>query len=275
MGKCPNMPANWSPPAPAWRCQIGPAGGLVVAHFGSQATRPGPTALDAWVNTSCAATDGPAHVDRAVFVDRLGKQGRVSLCYWRDAAAYQRWAAATDAWWVDEMRLREPVGYWREVYTISSDRFETIWSSPDPHAVGIRHLTDVEGPMLEHAYWGAARDRLEVSIDNPLLSPLGNQVVLSTEPTDGRRIRIRPPENLCVIRSGQDWSGCNDREFHSYLSDVEPSLRAGMSFLLTHPQETGCIPCADSVRPRLLQHDGFREFRSSGSFHLHGADLAW
>jgi aldoxime dehydratase len=244
MPLCPNMPKDWEPPAPAWRCTLGQAKGVVVVHFGSQDDSTKRTALDDWLDEALAdRADAPVRTDRAAYTDVRGKHCRLALCYWLDRSSFGRWFEAAAAWWVDDARLSDGVGYFREVYDIPTDRLETIWSSPDAHATGLRDALDVEGPMREHAYWGAARDRLEISYNDQLLSPLGSALSLSAEATEGKRIALTPPENLCVIRSGQDWSRCNQAEAASYFSNVEPALRAGMEFLALHRQETGCIDC--------------------------------
>jgi len=243
MSRCPNMPENWEPPAPAWRCTFARAKGVVVAHFGSQSDRDGPTALDVWFTQNLGGSDAPPHVDRACYRDSAGKHCRLALCYWLDRSSFDRWFESAADWWTDDARLTEGAGYFREVYDIPNKRFETIWSSPDANSIGVRDLLEVEGPMREHAYWGAARDRLEVSFSDDLLSPLGSALPLSQAPTEGRRVSVHPPENLCVIRSGQDWSRCNQAEADSYFASVEPALRAGMEFLAAHRDETGCVDC--------------------------------
>jgi aldoxime dehydratase len=243
MSRCPNMPENWEPPAPAWRCTLSPARGLVVAHFGSQSDDEAPTALDEWIAQHLGKIDAPRHIDRAIYRDSAGKNCRLTLCYWLDRSSFDRWISVGTSWWTDDARLSEEVGYFREVYDIPANRFETIWSSPDAHPIGVRDLLDVEGPMLEHAYWGAARDRLEISTSDKLLSPLGTELPLSCAQTVGQRVSIMPPENLCVIRSGQDWSRCNLAESQSYFASVEPALRDGMEFLAANRAETGCVDC--------------------------------
>ena len=54
-------------------------------------------------------------------------------------------------------------------------------------------------------------------------------------------LRIVPHENLCLIRSGQDWSDTEDSERRMYLEDVEPVLRAGMEFLRDDGLSCGCF----------------------------------
>lgn len=243
MARCPNMPADWQPPAPAWRCTLDQAHGLIVAHFGSQSDRAGPNGLDNWLEQHRLLEDAPIRIDRAHYRDAAGKHGRLALCYWSDRSRFERWLAAAGSWWSDDARLAEGVGYFSEIYDVPADRFETIWSSPDAHPIGVRDFLEVEGPMREHGYWGAARDRLAVSADDDLESPLGSSMTLSTGPTEGVRIEFVPPENLCVIRSGQDWTRCNALERETYFTRVEPALRAGMLFLSQNPTLTGCLDC--------------------------------
>jgi aldoxime dehydratase len=243
MSRCPNMPENWEPPAPAWRCTFGQAKGVVVAHFGSLADHDGPTALDGWIAQHLGDPDTAEHVDRATYRDTAGKHARLTLCYWLDRAAFDRWLSGALSWWTDDARLSDGVGYYREVYDIPVERFETIWSNSELHGIGVRNLLPVDGPIREHAYWGAARDRLEISDTSLLVSPVGESLPLSDVTTEGRRITITPPENLCVIRSGQDWSRCNALERESYFTSVEPALRTGMLFLAANRAETGCVDC--------------------------------
>ena len=49
-----------------------------------------------------------------------------------------------------------------------------------------------------------------------------------------------PHDNICLIRSGQDWSDTDGEERQMYLGDVEPVLRAGMDFLRDDGLAIGC-----------------------------------
>jgi hypothetical protein len=216
---------------------------VAIAHFGVQGTDQ-PTPLDGWLAEVRDAPDGPENVEIARFVDATGQPSRLYLAYWTDAARFQRWAssAEVEGWWADDARLAEGFGYWRETYVLPGERMETIWSSPALHETGIRPLAEVTGPVRNHGYWGSMRDRLAVSED-PLDSPLGDTFVPRQNDTRGRRIRIAPPLNLCVIRSGQDWSRCTGEERLTYVQEVMPVLAEGMRFLMDNPAETGCISC--------------------------------
>src|SRR6202034_3562548 len=70
---------------------------------------------------------------------------------------------------------------------------------------------------------------------------------------DGSRLRVKPHENLCLIRSGQDWSGIEASERKMYLDDVEPVLRAGMDFLRDEGLPIGCFA---NRYMTVLGHDG-------------------
>jgi aldoxime dehydratase len=51
---------------------------------------------------------------------------------------------------------------------------------------------------------------------------------------------VAVPENLAVIRSGQDWTNCHGSELAQFTESVQPALLEGMNFLRDHPDETGC-----------------------------------
>lgn len=87
------------------------------------------------------------------------------------------------------------------------------------------------------------RDRLAASQTDALegehlgASERGNK---RTE-TKSRRIRVAGRKNLCVIRSGQDWSGTNARERKLYLETMHPVLVKGMEFLTNEGSVVGCL----------------------------------
>jgi aldoxime dehydratase len=57
---------------------------------------------------------------------------------------------------------------------------------------------------------------------------------------DGACLRIVPHDNLCLIRSGQDWSDTDAAERKLYLEELEPVLREGMDFLRDDGLRIGC-----------------------------------
>lgn len=89
--------------------------------------------------------------------------------------------------------------------------------------------------IQEHGYWGSMRDRLPIT-QTEALEPAGDPFV----PQNSGIVRVEPHDNLVIIRSGQNWSLCDDTERDSYFSDVEPQLKAGMDFLTAEGASIGC-----------------------------------
>ena len=116
------------------------------------------------------------------------------------------------------------------------ERYETLFSAPD-RAEGIAVLAEaMSDVVMEHAYWGGARDRIPAS-QTDAMAPLGEPELLR----DGALVTVRGHEHLCLIRSGQDWSDTEAEERRMYLEDVEPVLRAGMDFLRDDGRAIGCF----------------------------------
>ena len=81
------------------------------------------------------------------------------------------------------------------------ERYETLFSASDrPEGVAViaQGMSDM---VQEHAYWGGARDRIPLSQTHDL-APSGAPRVVR----EGLHRRVLPHENLCLIRSGQDWA---------------------------------------------------------------------
>jgi aldoxime dehydratase len=243
LGARERMPADWKPPAPAWSAVFDtPSGLLVIAYMATQ-LRAGaaPEHLER-MNAFCAFTDGPDNLEVARFIDRAGIHTIVSIGYWTSPARYDSWQARSGfaAWWNDPARAREANGYFREVLTVPTDRIETIFGSPEV-AGAAKTMRTIRGPVQEHNYWGSMRHRLPVAAYNDLVSGYGESLPrLGEAVTERRRLRVSAPENLAVIRSGQDWSRCDEEERAIYEGSVRPALVKGMDFLRDHPEETGC-----------------------------------
>ena len=89
---------------------------------------------------------------------------------------------------------------------------------------------------MEHAYWGGMRDRIPNSQTSEM-APSGAPAMVR----DGDRLRVKPQDNICLIRSGQDWSDTEASERKMYLDDVQPVLREGMDFLRDQGLSVGCF----------------------------------
>jgi aldoxime dehydratase len=127
------------------------------------------------------------------------------------------------------------VGTFIEVLYPSVEGYETLFSSLG-RPEGIAVLADgMSGEVQEHAYWGGMRDRIPLSQTSEM-APAGAARAVR----DGSRIRVIPHDNLCLIRSGQDWGDTDASERNMYLGDVEPILREGMDFLRDEGRAIGC-----------------------------------
>lgn len=232
-----NMPPNWEPPAPAWESYWEDRSeDLIAAYFGIQADDP--AHLQSWTDTAFAGKHAPESVDHGAYTDVRGVRNHIYIAYWRHSA-YQQWWQLNSAWWQSAERESEGVGYWREVVCMPFDRFETLHSTENNH--GVAELADgFEGPIKEHGYPGGARDRIALSARSSLKNMDSVRSPLAAETTGKMRVRVIPPEYMCVIRSGQNWSACDSEEKQHYLNQLHPVLIVGMNFLRDNPEETSC-----------------------------------
>jgi len=240
-----NMPKNWQPPAPAWQADWkNSEDPLIVGYFGIQADSP--ERLDGWANPALYGKNSPEKVEQGMYTDKAGVKNYLYIAYWKNSV-YQQWLAGenTSSWWASDERLNEGVGYWREIIAMPFDRFETLNSSTQPHGVSAI-AEELEGPIEEHGYAGGMRDRIKRSDTDTLKS---NQTISKNGNTlqvefislcEGKRVVVKPPENTCVIRSGQNWSDCVGEQASFYLEQVHPVLIKGMNFLQNNPIDTQC-----------------------------------
>lgn len=238
-----NMPEDFEPEVPAWMAKWpSSVKRLTTAVFACQGDIT--PSWQQWLDEALSANNShaPTLLEHAEFVDAEGVNNTVAIAYWSNEGFDKWWAQPTSRqWWSSPDRLHEGVGYWREIFHVPTERIETLHSAPSTH--GIAALADeLEGPVDEHGYSGAARDRIPLSGVESLRGPEAVGALLTAECSDGgRRVKIVPPANMCVIRSGQDWGHCDAFERAFYLDEVEPSLVAGMTFLRDNSAETRCL----------------------------------
>jgi len=238
------MPPDWKPPAPAWSASFAQqALPVVMAYFGTQINPSVSPRNDTQIREFFTGSDAPANDEAATYVDRAGFRTLISLAYWTDPARYESWQRSSGfaAWWNDPARFHDQQGYFREILTVSPERFETIFSRNCLVGVANTGHCPQVGPIREHHYWGSMRDRILASSDDELRSEYGERLPrLGSAFTLSRRLRVTIPENLAVIRSGQDWTNCVGSELAQFTESVQPALLEGMNFLRDHPEETGC-----------------------------------
>ena len=235
-----NMPPDWVPPAPAWQSRWqADEEPLVVGYFGIQADAPGP--LESWARSAFQGDHRPAAVEQGRYVDQQGASNFIYIAYWRQSDYQAWWDLATSSdWWRSDERAAEDVGYWREIFNMPLDHLETLHSTETPYGVGTL-TAEVEGPIAEHGYAGAMRDRIALSGNDDLRATVEISTPMAAESTQaGRRVLLRPPHKMSVIRSGQNWSLCESQERAHYLQKVQPVLLEGMRYLRDNPVETNC-----------------------------------
>ena len=198
-----------------------------------------------WLQGTLSIDNAPAHVERASYIDSSGYRNDVYICYWTDPNSCQAWFNSSEFsdWWQNKARLTEDSAYWREVIFIPRDRLETSFSSKD--AAGMTTMApQFTDESKQHGYWGAMRDRIKKSETDDFESPYGRTLIaLQAVESRGKRLRLTPPENICLIRSAQNWTSCKGEELLIYQNDVQPFLTEGMNYIRDNPIETGCISC--------------------------------
>lgn len=253
------VPDDYAPPYPSFVARHRPAiNRVAMAYFGVQYRGEPPAAAGAVLAQIAArfnGDNGPAHWDRAQYVDQAGFANIVSVAYWDDVARFDGWfAPAREQWTGRDGQVG--IGTFIEVLRPAIERYETLFSSPD-RPEGIAVLADgMSSEVQEHAYWGGMRDRIPLSQTSEM-APGGEPVLLR----DGPRLRVVARDNLCLIRSGQDWSSTDAYERRMYVDDVEPVLREGMDFLRDQGVAIGCYA---NRYMRVLGADGATSEKSYG-----------
>ena len=241
-----NMPENWEPPYLSWSAEYAADVELIViAYIAVQSKGESTAGFHDWFKGALSINHAPQIVDRAAYLDTERFNNEVYICYWTDYSDYHRWVSSdtVSLWWNHDTRQSGSSGYWWETLNIPMGRFETIFSSED--AAGAASTTDkFIGPIQEHAYWGAMRDRIPSSAANAFDNTTGSELSpVRGQDSIGKRLMVTPPENMCVIRSAQNWTECQGEELMIYLNDVHPVLKKGMEFIRDNSVETGCISC--------------------------------
>ena len=237
--KCPmHMPEGWVPPVPAFSAKIPAKSRAVALYIGIQ--RPTSESLEA-LNTIIQAIDLPNH-DLASFTDRAGHKNYVCIAYFSSSADHVQWedSSGFTTWWEDASHLTADYGLWMERYDFEPGQYETLISSPDGYEGVARQHNESVGPIREHAYWGGMEDRIPNSEPGRLDTAFTDMPAAKPMKTLGKRLTVKGPNNLCVIRSGQDLTSVGADERAEYNADIEPHLSAGLAFLGKNA-ETGCF----------------------------------
>jgi aldoxime dehydratase len=233
------IPDDYVPPVPAHVARFKPqVKRVIMAYFGIQYQGDEPAsarqALD-WIAARFASEQGATHWDRARYVDEAGFTNVVSVGYWDDYGKFENWFPSTRGEWTAEQPRWHELGRFIEIVSPSVQGYETLFSSLGSKEGVAALAEEMSGEIREHAYWGGMRDRIPRSQTDDM-APVGS----ARYERDGLRITIVPADNLCLIRSGQDWTDTESAEREMYVRDVEPVLREGMDFLRDQGNAIGC-----------------------------------
>lgn len=234
------VPDDYEPPYPSFVARFKPGVTKVaMAYLGVQYKGDEPASAKralADISQALAAANAPGHWDRASYVDEAGFTNVISIGYWENPKLFEAWFATHGAGWASGARRYEGCGTFTEVLQPAIERYETLFSAND-RAEGVAAVAEGMSDMVqEHAYWGGARDRIPLSQTDGM-APVGAPLVVA----NGPHTTIVPHENICLIRSGQDWGDTPPDERRMYLQDVEPVLREGMNFLRDEGLGVGCF----------------------------------
>jgi aldoxime dehydratase len=237
------MPAGFEAPYPAWMARFDEGTPpLVMAYFGVQHPRSLPPEALAPIKAMLPKHPAPPHWIEAQSRDGADFDTRIIIAYWQDAKSFTTWRQASgfDAWWANPARETESVGRFMEVVAPPMERLEVAYSPPHlPQGAGNLQSRVSTCPVAEHAYWGSARDRIPASQTDPLDNSAGTLALTR----NGPRVRVEPAQNVCMIRSGQDWSDTAGDERTTYLGRVRPRLIEGMNYLRDQGLPIGCFSC--------------------------------
>jgi aldoxime dehydratase len=216
---------------------------VVMAYFGVQflgTETPAVSAALGHLQSSLSSPGGAQYWDHARYTDEIGNDTYLFVGYWDNRSTFDSWLNAPQqkSWWDSQERETDGIGYFREFFTPRAVDFETAFSAKNSE--GIANLSrGMSGEIQEHGYWGSARDRIPLSqVD--ALEPPEPQPRSETRVIKGGRVTVTPQENLCLIRSGQDWTEADDHERKLYFNEVEPQLTTGMTFLRDQGGDLGC-----------------------------------
>lgn len=262
------MPKGWTPSHPAWASSFeADQAGVAMAVIGFQhAAGALPVPELATLHDALAEADV-----RDLITSDAGAGLHETLCiaYWRSPAAAETALSSPEfsQLWNGLAAAAGNMGLIREEVNIPFERSETLFTTPE-HDHGYSQMrSGAIGPVDRHEYWGGMRDRIPLSAHDPLKTPGPVRIV---EQGEGRVV-VEAHENLCIIRSGQDWSHCEGEQLSEYVDTIEPTLGAGMAFLRDHGDEVNCYACRYM---RDIVTDGGATQRSSGMAYFRSmADL--
>jgi hypothetical protein len=253
---CPvSKPPHYTPPFPSY-CARFPSlmSDLVMVNIGAQ--YPSKDAFSSYAiekiktfMTTSSSSSLPSFWETASVTDKRGFYNISVIAYWPSSTEFESWKAGSgfEAWWQSPDREGDGNGWFLEVFMPPMDRFETVFSNNQVPEGAANMRAQISGEVGEHGYWGSMRDRLAAAQDDQLegkqprdAAQTGGNAASAPPGADGKRIRVPGRKNLCVIRSGQNWSATLPAERKLYLETMHPVLIQGMEFLRDRGKSIGC-----------------------------------
>ncbi|CAI6338865.1 unnamed protein product [Periconia digitata] len=269
---CPvGTPQNFQPPFPGY-CARFPEkmDNLVMAIIGAQFSSPSADDGTAIAQVKEFMAKGPEAL-RPAFWEVVSVTDKKSafnigvIAYWSGTEVYKQWTLESEflKWW-ESLSAEKDHGWFLEVLSPSLERFETIFSNHSAPEGAANMQEKISGELEEHGYWGSMRDRLAAAQTDQLTGDKweASAATEGSHNTLGKRVQVQGKKNLCIIRSGQDWSGTLPEERKLYLETMHPVLIEGMNFLRDNGKDVGCYSMNlwDVVDPTTHKADQERTF---------------
>jgi hypothetical protein len=246
---CPvSKPPNYTPLFPSYCARFpNSMSDLVMANIGAQYpskaafSSPAIEKIKTFMTTSSSPSI-PSFWETTSVTDKGGFYNINIIAYWPSSTDFESWKADSGfgAWWQSTDREADGHGWFLEVFMPPMDRFETVFSNSDVPEGAANLREEISGEIAEHGYWGSMRDRLPAAQDDLLEGTQPRDAASTPLDTNSKRIRVPGKKNLCVIRSGQNWSTTLPAERTLYLNTMHPILIQGMNFLRDQGKTIGC-----------------------------------
>ncbi|KZL66290.1 phenylacetaldoxime dehydratase family [Colletotrichum tofieldiae] len=249
-------PEGHRPPVPRWHLVLGEdVSSVATAYIGvqphahdsmaSQAMGRVITAIEGWLNGDDDGKPLASETFKHLDGDDV-PEARIWVCYWNNPEKGRKGLERLNLSFIFyhlSPEDRDRIGLWSESFMTPITRLETNYSGLD-YLPGLAKLPDTG--TTEHtlsAYWGAARDRIPSSAHDLFEK---DDLAESTRPQVppkglGQHLVGTNYDNMVHIRSGQFWENCGLEETDSYEKHLEPTLKAGLSYLWDNRIDGGAM----------------------------------
>lgn len=214
---------------------------FVIVYIGVQ-RKPGTDASGAIKSIRSLLAGSADFVESAFGIDPQGYANSYLIAYWRDSQDYDQFADSSPKdWWHPGLKVNGAIGVSFERYIPNVRDVETTYSHQVPE--GWAHIADhITGPSDTHEYTNAMIDRVPRGQTENLESkgePRAADFVPG-EDTLGKLVHITAHENICVIRSGSDWTTAEGKDRIKFVKGMIPVLDKGMEELKNTGMDSQC-----------------------------------